>query len=97
MTKSIKEIPWSNSSTSSSSLITKSVIHQKIQEQQSIPTLGKCEITTKFQPNKLTKLLDIASNALQIDETSIKIPEGISEQEEPESIITLILKKGKTQ
>jgi len=61
--------------------------------------LGKRKISTKFQPNKLTKLSDIASNALVIAETSIefseKISEEIQEQEESPSVITPVSKKSK--
>lgn len=63
-----KEMPWSqSSSSSSSSLSTPSTLHKKVQEQQSL--LGKRESITKFQPNKMTKLSDIASNALEMAET----------------------------
>ncbi len=91
VSKSTKEMPWSpssSSSSSSSSQTTKSAIYKKIQEQRSTtPVLGKREIGIKFQPTKLTKLSDIASNALIADETSIEVPEENSEEirEEEES------------
>ncbi len=49
--------------------------------------LGKREISIKFQPTKLTKLSDIASNALIANKTSIEVPKENSEeiQEEEES------------
>lgn len=104
ISKSTKEMPWSTSSTSSSSSshmpITKSVIHQKIQEQQIAPILGKHGVVTKFQPNKLTRLSDIASNALVLAETSMEVSEDLTEEiqereEEPVSIITPLSKKRK--
>ena len=112
ISKSTKEMPWSTSSTSPSSSsssphipITKSIIHQKIQEQIA-PILGKRSIVAKFQPNKLNKLSDIASSALTLAESSVETPnesnqsnqsaEEIQEQEEvPVSIITPELKKRK--
>ena len=88
VSKSTKEMPWSPSPSPSSSQTTKSAIYKKIQEQRSTPpVLGKREIGIKFQPTKLTKLSDIASNALIADETSIEVPEENSEEirEEEES------------
>lgn len=72
MLKSNKEMPWSSNSlssqSSSSHMSSKSAIKKKIQEQQqytSMPALSKRKITpTKFQPSKVKKLSDIATNIL---------------------------------
>ena len=74
-----KEMLWSQSSSSSSS---SSTLRKKVQEQQ--PLLGKQESVTKFQPSKMSKLSDIASEALKIAE----IIEKDKVQKEFENVIT---------
>jgi len=85
--KSNKEIPWLNSlspqssSSSSSHITSKSMIQKKIGEQRkytSMPVLGKRKsATTKFQPSKIKKLSDIATNIL----TEVDKQEGQDEGE----------------
>jgi|SRR5256884_6176829 hypothetical protein len=56
-----------------------SSLYKKIQEQQQ--SLGKHEITRKFQPNKLTKLSEIASS---------KLAETFEEDQEQEDSVKLV-------
>lgn len=86
-TKNIKEkLPWSSTSseasTSTPSGLTAQTIHQKMQEQSTLPE--KREVR-RFQPNKVTKLADLSTHALEMASTT-KFRKISETQENPEEI-----------